>query len=49
MFAGKKEFADGLAAIHMHKSHLKLNKPVYVGMMILENSKIFMYDSTTTF
>jgi len=28
----------------MHKSKLLLNKPVYTGMTILENSKILMYD-----
>ena len=28
----------------MHKSRLVLNKPVYTGMTILENSKILMYD-----
>ena len=30
--------------IHMHKTRLVLNKPVYTGMTILENSKILMYD-----
>ena len=28
----------------MHKSKLLLNKPVYTGMTILDNSKILMYD-----
>ena len=28
----------------MHKSRLYLNKPVYTGMTILENSKLLMYD-----
>jgi len=28
----------------MHKRRLVLNKPVYTGMAILENSKILMYD-----
>ena len=28
----------------MHKTRLVLNKPVYTGMTILENSKILMYD-----
>ena len=44
LYAGKKEFTNDLAGIQMHKSHLLLNKPVYTGMTILENSKILMYD-----
>ena len=32
----------------MRKSKLLLNKPVYVGMTILDNSKILMYDFFTT-
>ena len=33
-----------MAGIHMRKTKLVLNKPVYTGMTILENSKILMYD-----
>ena len=33
-----------LVGIDMHKSKLILNKPVYTGMTILDNSKILMYD-----
>jgi len=33
-----------MAGIHMHKRQLVLNKPVYTGMTILENSKLLMYD-----
>jgi len=28
----------------MHKRRLVLNKPVYTGMTILENSRLLMYD-----
>ena len=35
---------NDMAGIHMHKTRLVLNKPVYTGMTILENSKILMYD-----
>ena len=35
---------NDLAGIYMHKPKLFLNKPVYKGMRILENSKIRMYD-----
>ena len=37
-------FGNDLVGIHMHKTKLELNKPVYTGMTILENSKILMYD-----
>ena len=37
-------FGIDMAGIHMHKTQLVLNKPVYTGMTILENSKILMYD-----
>ena len=33
-----------MAGTHMHKTRLELNKLVYTGMTILENSKILMYD-----
>ena len=33
-----------MAGIHMRKTKLVLNKPVYTGMTILGNSKILMYD-----
>ena len=37
-------FGNDMAGIHMHKTKLVLNKPVYTGMTILENRKILMYD-----
>ena len=37
-------FGDNMAGIHMHKKRLVLNKPVHMGMTILENRKILMYD-----
>ena len=37
-------FGNDMAGIHMRKTRLVLNKPVYTGMAILENSKILMYD-----
>ena len=37
-------FSNDLVGIGMHKSKLLLNKPVYTGMTILDNSKILMYD-----
>ena len=37
-------FTKDMVGIEMHKSRLLLNKPVYVGMTILDNSNIVMYD-----
>ena len=43
-FARANIFGDDLAAIQVHKSRLVLNRPVYVGMSILDLSKTLMYD-----
>ncbi|XP_048588381.1 uncharacterized protein LOC116601844 [Nematostella vectensis] len=37
-------FCENLAAIHMRKTRLVFNKPVYLGMCILDLSKNLMYD-----
>ena len=37
-------FGNEMASIHIHKTRLVLNKPVYTEMTILENSKLLMYD-----
>jgi len=37
-------FDENLVAIHMRKIKLKFNKPVYLGMCILDLSKTLMYD-----
>ncbi|MEW8333911.1 MAG: hypothetical protein AB2692_23475 [Candidatus Thiodiazotropha sp.] len=43
-FARANIFDDDLAAVQMHKSRLVLNRPIYVGMSILDLSKTLMYD-----
>jgi len=43
-FARAKIFDDNLAALHMYKTSLYLNRPTYVGMSILDLSKLLMYD-----
>ena len=43
-FARANIFDDDLAALQVHKSNLVLNRPVYVGMSILDFSKHLMYD-----
>ena len=37
-------FDENLVAIHMKKTKLVFNKPVYLGMCILDQSKTLMYD-----
>ena len=43
-FARQKIFDHDLAGLHMYKNKLILNRPVYVGMSILDLSKLLMYD-----
>ena len=43
-FARANIFDDDLAAVQIHKSRLVLNRPVYVGMSVLDLSKSLMYD-----
>lgn len=43
-FDRQKIFDHDLAALHMFKDKLYLNRPVYVGMSILDLSKLLMYD-----
>ncbi|KAK3795736.1 hypothetical protein RRG08_027294 [Elysia crispata] len=43
-FARVNIFDDDLAAVEVHKSRLVLNRPVHVGMSILDLSKTLMYD-----
>ena len=43
-FVSNKIFNENLVAIHKIKEQIKLNKPAYVGMCILDLSKTLMYD-----
>ena len=40
----RKFFADNLLAIEMKKTVILMNRPVYLGLSILEISKILMYE-----
>ena len=39
-----KRFSENLLAIEMKKAKVKMNKPVYLGMSILDISKTLMYE-----
>ena len=39
-----KNFSDHLMAIEMKKTRVKMTKPLYLGMSILDISKILMYE-----
>ena len=43
-FISSKIFNKNLVAVHKIKETLKLNRPAYVGMCILDLSKTLMYD-----
>ena len=43
-YMSHKIFDNNLVAIRKSKVSLKLNKPAYIGMCILELSKILMYE-----
>ena len=36
--------SEGLSIIEMKKTKVKMNKPIYLGLSILEISKILMYE-----
>ena len=38
-----KRFSENLSAIEMRKTKVKMNKPVYLGMSILDISKMHLY------
>ena len=39
-----KQFSENLIAIEMKKARVKMNKPLYLGMSILDISKTLMYE-----
>ena len=40
----KKYFSENMIAIEMKKTKVKMNKPIYLGMSILDISKTLMYE-----
>ena len=44
MFAGFTKFSKNLAGFSMHKESVRLDKPVYATMTILDDSKTLIYD-----
>ena len=43
-FVNRKIFSENLISVHMKKTNLLMNKPVYLGMCILDLSKTVMYE-----
>ena len=43
-YKNRKIFTENLISVHMKKTSLTMNKPVYLGMCILDLSKTIMYD-----
>ena len=43
-YESRKILKDNLVSVHMKKTSLTMNKPVYLGMCILDLSKIIMFD-----
>ena len=43
-YESRKIFNENLISVHMKKTSLTMNKPVYLGMSILDLSKIVMFD-----
>ena len=43
-FRSRKIFSENLVSVHMKKTKLTMNKPIYLGMCILELSKTIMFD-----
>ena len=43
-FKSRKIFSEDLVSVHMKQTNLTMNKPVYLGMCILDLSKTIMYD-----
>jgi len=44
LYVGFKAFEGGITAVHMLKSTVTLNKPIYVGQAILDISKAMMFN-----
>lgn len=42
-FKNCKIFDKNLAAVELHKTHILMNKPIIIGMCVLEISKVLMY------
>ena len=40
----RKRFSEDILAIKMKKTKVKMNKPIYLGMSILDTSKTLMYE-----
>ena len=41
---GARVFSEGLISVHMANTNVKITKPIYIGAVVLDTSKIPMYD-----
>ena len=44
LLADWRPFGENLFGIHMHKNHILFNRPIYVGMCVLQLPKTLLYD-----
>ena len=44
IFLDRTIFTESLVAVHLRKSTIKMNKPIYIGFCVLDLSKTLMYD-----
>ena len=44
LLADWSEFGGNLYGLHMQRDHILFNRPIYVGMCVLELSKLLMYN-----
>ena len=44
LFNTWRELGEGLFGIHLHKDHILFNRPIYVGMCVLDLSKLLLYE-----
>ena len=42
-YISSKKFENNLTAVHSHKGTIRLNKPIYAGLAVLDLSKLWMY------
>ena len=44
LFADWRPLGENLFGIHMHKDHILFKRPIYIGMCVLDLSKLLLYE-----